>query len=135
MEINNVFYQYLGLVIFVLFIIYIILKSINYQAKIIEGLVNPSNTDKDKLPDIIKSYTNNTDDALLITKYRKTYENIIINLEDNIGKNVVQLINENAETIAKNPMEQSSQQIIIKINNLVAFQNSLNESMKIVDKH
>ena len=83
-------YKYVGLFIISLFVIYIVLRTLNFQAKIIEGMATGTSTtdtpnDKDKIADSIASNTSVAEDSLLISKYQKSYEDIIINLESNVN--------------------------------------------------
>ena len=69
-------YKYLGLGIVVLFVVYVVIKSLTFQAKLFEGMT--SGTDKDKKAESIKSNTTSVLDALLIEKYRSNYVDTII---------------------------------------------------------
>ena len=97
MESKNLMY-YLGLGVLIFLILHFVVRSLNFQAKLVEGMVNNNSvtTDKDKIPDAIKSHTETKDDKLLIDKYRRSYEHTIINLEENIGKEILTLLNDNA---------------------------------------
>jgi hypothetical protein len=133
-------YKYLGLGVVVLLLIYFVLKSLTFQANIIENMTGAMNasssndTDKDKVPEAIKSNTNNVEDALLITKYRKFYEDSIINLDSNISTNMLSMVLNNAELISNNPTSDDAQKIINSVNNMKQFRDALNDAMKILDK-
>ena len=133
-------YKYLGLGVVVLLLIYFVLKSLTFQANIIENMTGAMNasssndTDKDKVSEAIKSNTNNVEDALLITKYRKFYEDSIINLDSNISTNMLSMILNNAELISNNPTSDDAQKIINSVNNMKQFRDALNDAMKILDK-
>ena len=77
-------YKYLGLLLVVVFVVYIVIKTMNFQMKVLEGfglkdatnvagVSTGTSTDKDKVPDVIKNNTNKAGDALLIDKYLKAY--------------------------------------------------------------
>ena len=132
-------YKYVGLFIVSLFVIYIVLRTLNFQAKIIEGMATGSSTtatpnDKEKIADAIAANTTFAEDSLLISKYQKSYEDIIINLENNINFFMLGAIINSGETISKKPMDPASIALINSINSLKAFKDTLNDSMSFLDK-
>ena len=138
---NDNLYKYIGMAIIAIFIIYIILRTLNYQATIIEGLTSgdtddndTAKTDKDKIPDMISANTTKVEDGLLIDKYKKTYEDIIINLENNVNYYMLGGIMKSSEIISNNPLSADSQKIISNLNNLKTFKDTLNDSMNFLDK-
>ena len=128
-------YKYLGLTVVVVFVAYIAIKSLTFQARLIEGMNSngDTKTDKDKVPDAIKSQTNTLIDSLLVDKYRSTYDNTIIDLEENISATILSGILTNAETISADPTSDKSQKFITATNNLKAFKDTLNDAMKYLD--
>ena len=82
----------------------------------------------------VKSNTDSIEDALTITKYRRSYEETIINLESSAGVSMLSAIVKNAETISKDPTSAEAQKIIQSINALKAFKDSLNDTMVTLDK-
>ena len=132
-------YKYVGIFIISLFVIYIILRTLNFQAKIIEGMATGTSTtatpnDKEKIADAIASNTTFAEDSLLISKYQRSYEDIIINLENNVNFFMLGAIINNAETISKKPTDPASVALINSINSLKAFKDTLNDSMSFLDK-
>jgi len=132
-------YKYIGLFIVSIFVIYIVLRTLNFQAKIIEGMATGTSTtatpnDKDKIADAIANNTSVAEDGLLISKYQKSYEDIIINMESNINYFMLGAIINSAETISKKPMDPASIALINSINSLKAFKDTLNDSMTFLDK-
>lgn len=99
-----------------------------------EGLTNRNNIDKDKIPDAVEMNVDKISDNLLISKYRSSYEDTIIQLEQAIGLSLLQQTIENAESISKNPISKKSQETIEQINSLKTFRETLNEAMDILDK-
>ena len=135
MELDNI-YKYLGLAIVVFIVIYIVIKSLTFQARLIEGMTNDTTavaTDKDKQPDAIKTYTTTILDGLLIDKYRPSYDDTIIELEDNISATILSGILKNAEMIASDPSSEKAQKFITAVNTLKMFKDTLNDSMKYLD--
>jgi|688.fasta_scaffold315351_2 hypothetical protein len=134
MELDNI-YKYLGLTIIILIVVYVVMKTLTFQARLIEGMKSKDNeetkTDIDKIPDAIKSQTNAMLDSLLIDKYRSSYDDIIIDLEEKINVTILAVILEKAETIAA--LGGPSEKLITTLNNLQAFKETLNDSMKFLD--
>lgn len=125
--------KYLGLALVVVIALYVLLRSMRFQANIIESMVS-GGTDKDKVADAVKSNTHAIDDQLLVSKYRSSYENTIIDLEANISSALVQAVVTNAEAISKSPADPQVQTVITGINNLKTFLDTLNSTMVILDK-
>lgn len=137
MELDNI-YKYLGLAIIILVVVYVVMKSLTFQARLIEGMKekdkeDASTTDKDKVPDAIKSHTNTILDGLLIDKYRSSYDDTIIDLEENINATLLSGVVKYAEIIATDPASDNSQKFIIYCNQLKAFKDTLNDTMKYLD--
>lgn len=138
MNTDNI-YKYVGLFIISLFIIYIVLRTLNFQVKLIEGMASGTSSsatpnDKEKIADAISANTTFAEDSLLIGKYQKSYEDIIINLENNINFFMLGAIINNGETISKKPMDPASIALINSINSLKTFKDTLNDSMTFLDK-
>ena len=132
-------YKYVWLFIVSIFVIYIVLRTLNFQAKIIEGMATGTSTtdtpnDKDKIAAAIASNTTFAEDSLLISKYQKSYEDIIINLENNINYYMLGAIVNSGETISKKPMDPASIALINSINSLKAYKDTLNDAMTFLDK-
>jgi len=114
-----------------------------FQVNVLEGLTMPdisnrkknnSSTDKDKVPDAIKNNTSTVEDALLIDKYTKAYEDTIIDLDSNIDIFILSQVLQNAEQISSNPGSDANQKILTQINTAKAFKESLNHAIKVLDK-
>ena len=140
MEADDI-YKYLGLLVVVVFVVYIVIKTMNFQVRMVEGFsvsdtLNSASppTDKDKVPDAIKSNTNKISDALLTAKYLQAYEDTIIDLDTNIDMYILSQVLNNAEAISADPGSSSNQAIITKINNAKNFSDALNHAIKTLDK-
>lgn len=137
-------YKYLGLFVIVVFVVYIVLKTMNFQLQMVEGFTSTDatnngsdigvTTDKNKVPDAIKNNTDKISDALLTDKYMQAYEDTIIDLSSNIDMYILSEVLKNAESISMNPGSTHNQAIITKINNAKMFSDSLNQAMKTLDK-
>ncbi len=90
-------------------------------------------TDKTNISSAVKSNTHTIEDRLLISKYRNSYEQTIINLESNVSFALLSAVVNNAESISKNPTSTDSQTMISNINNLKTFRSTLNDAMKVLD--
>jgi hypothetical protein len=133
-------YKYLGLFVVVVFVVYIVIKTMNFQLKMVEGFTaadsttNTTNTDKNKIPDAIKSNTDKMSDALLTDKYLQVYEDTIIDLASNMDIYILSQVLANAESISADPGSTANQIIISKLNNAKTFSDTLNHAMKTLDK-
>jgi hypothetical protein len=133
-------YKYLGLFVVVVFVVYIVIKTMNFQVKMVEGFTAPdaasssANTDKNKVPDAIKSNTDKMSDALLTDKYLQAYEDTIMELDSNIDIYILSQVLANAESISADPGSTANQIILSKLNNAKTFSDTLNHAMKTLDK-
>ena len=128
-------YKYVGLFIIVVFLLYVVINMMKLQVNVLEGLTMPNNTtDKDKVPEAVKSNTSKVEDALLIDKYTKAYEDTIIKLDSNIDIFILSQVLNNAEQISSDPGSDKNQKIIMQINTAKAFKDSLNSAIKTLDK-
>lgn len=140
-------YRYLGLGVVILIAIYILMKSLTFQGKILEGLTNPSteateisllNTVVSKTTENINGQNNKLQDILAVEKYRTDYENVIISLEEytnimmfskvlSIGSKVAGL--SHGQTVTDDILSE-----VDKANKLKLFIDTLNSSMTFIDK-
>jgi hypothetical protein len=138
------FFKIVGILLVSFFIIYIVVKMFKLQASVIEGLTNGSDDSVSSSSVItsgeagtsasyaasIKAQTVKLQDELLISKYRKDYENVIINLDDYIGFLMIkQVLN---MKITDNL--QANMISINNINSLKTARDSLNTTMNFLDK-
>jgi len=128
-------YKYVGIFLVVIILLYIMFKP---QSNVSEGLTSmknsDSNTDKDKVPEVIKSNTTQTEDGLLVDKYLKAYEDTILELDSNIDMFILNQILANAEQISADPGSVENQQLLTKINTAKNFKDALNRAIKVLDK-
>ena len=130
-------YKYLGFFIVVVFFIYIVMKTMTFQFNVLEGMTSGTSTgetDKDKVPEAIKSNTTRMEDALLIDKYTKAYEDTIIDLDANVDMYILSQLLINAEKISADPGSDENQKLITKINSAKIFKDALNHGIKVLDK-
>jgi len=135
-------YKYIGFAIVVLFLIYIVIRTLKFQFMAIEGMTSGTTsgtttgntTDKDKVPEAIKSNTTRVEDGLLIDKYTKAYEDTIIDLDANADMFILEQVLQNAEKISSDPGSEENQKLISKLNNVKSFKDTLNLAIKVLDK-
>ena len=109
------------------------------QNNIIEGL-EPRKKDVDDTPapisnrpDLIKG---NTEEHNLNTKdHRAHYENIIIDMDENIGTAMLKHLGDHSVAIANDPMHPDSQKKMENLTRMSNFRTTLNENMKWLDKN
>jgi hypothetical protein len=138
------FFKIIGIVIVCFFIIYMVMKMFQLQTKVIEGLTNADGTISSSATPpssgeagtatsyaaAIKAQVVKLQDELLITKYRKDYESVIINLDDYIGYLMIkQSLNMKLDGDMKSNIE-----AINNLNILKSAKESLNATMTFLDK-
>jgi hypothetical protein len=116
--------------LFILFVIFVVLKS----TSTIEGLETLSGSDgvagnADSYSENIKSNTIKLQDTFLISKYRKSYETTILNLDDLINNLMLQTTL-NIDNTGKIDKVLES---LKTLNTLSESKNSLNKVMKFID--
>jgi hypothetical protein len=135
------FFKIIGIIIVCFFIIYIVMKMFQPQTKVIEGLTNDdgtsssSNSSSNEVATVesyaasIKAQLIKLKDDLLISKYKKKYEDVIIDLDDYIGYLMIkQVINMNLGDMVSNIKD------IENLNILKNSKDSLNAVMVFLDK-
>jgi hypothetical protein len=136
-------FKIIGIIVVCFFIIYMTLKMFSLQSQVIEGLTNPDGTvststnlssgeagNAVSYAASIKSYVVKLQDELLISKYRKDYEAVIINLDDYIGYLMIK------QTLNMNLSGDMATNIkaIENLNILRNSKESLNATMSFLDK-
>ena len=66
-------------------------------------------------------------------RYLSNYLSAIISYNNQNNENSVKYIKENAEGLSKNHMSEQTQDIIVKLNNLKSFKDTLNTAQTILD--
>jgi hypothetical protein len=70
-----------------------------------------------------------------VSKYRKTYEKILVDFEDNIKAYLLSSVVNNAESIAADPGKAENQVLMTAMNNANTFRATLNATMSILNAH
>ena len=138
--ISNPLYRYVGMAIVILISVYITGQCLNYQNYIIEGLANHKRdniVDKDhyaQLDQELKNLNEKKRDTLLIRKYKSQFEDLLIEVNENTNIQLLQNINEYANSLVQNKNEnKNSKKYLENINNLYNLNRALNSVMKYVD--
>jgi len=126
-----------GVIVVIGFLIYLAIKMMKLQMNVVEGLTNPTssvNGEAGSATDYastLKNKVTHLQDTLLITKYRKDYENVILSMDDYINALMLKTtlnINPNTDDVSVNL------NLIQTLNILNESKASLNNVMKYVDK-
>ena len=135
----NELYKYLGMFIVASFLIYIMFNGLRLQNMVLSNII-PMEFDKkenfeniNKVSDELDANTKDVLDPVLIKEYEKDYEKLIHKLDSNISTALIKNLKENAEGLSKNHMSEQTQDIIIKLNNLKDFKETLNTAQTILD--
>ena len=142
-------YQYLGLCTMIIFVSYILIRTLRFQSKIFEGLTNSTKSTKSviskenngKLSDTINTNIKNVNikmsEVLSFDKYKTNYENLIISLEEYSNTMMfakIMSIGNKIGLLTKN--DHITDDIIHEIDNankLASFIDTLNIGMKFID--
>lgn len=132
------FFKVVGIIIVGCFVIYMSLKLFQFQTNIVEGLTNNNELNSvsgeagtsNTYSAGIKAQTIKLQDELLVSKYRKDYENAIINLDDYIGYLMLkQSLNIKTDGDMKTIVESLNM-----LNTLKNSKDALNATMSFLDK-
>jgi hypothetical protein len=139
---HNEFFKIIGIIIFCFFIIYLIIKMFKLQKNMVEGLISGDTNTINTTDAIsgeggtsasygatIKAQVIKLQDKLLISKYRKDYEQIIVNLDDYLGYLMIeQTLNMKMNDVKTNIENLNA------LNILKNAKDSLNTTMAFLDK-
>jgi hypothetical protein len=140
-------FKIIGFFVFGMFIIYYVTKCLQMQTSIIEGLTNEGADKPDtvksttpptgaagnaaKYAAAIKSLTTNIQDELLISKYRKDYENAIINLDDFVS---MIMLKQALSLKASDGNSKPNIEVLASLATLKSSKDALNSIMTFIDK-
>jgi hypothetical protein len=136
----------IGIIIIIGFLLFLAVKSLKLQLSMVEGFVGSSQQNAiatgssgengvagnaNQYAGDIKTQVIKMQDTMLIAKYRKDYENTIINLDDYVNYMMLQtILNINTDSSAS-PVQ--NLQMLDRLNTLNESKISLNAVMKFVD--
>jgi len=129
-------YSIVGCLFIVIVLVAIGSNILKHQKRVVEGMANGSTTttDKDKISSSVKSSGDKLADSVLVSKYRRSYEDTIIELEHVTNLAMIKAVSDNAETIAKDPSSAAAQRAMESVNTMDNFRKSLNTTMLALDK-
>ena len=129
-------YSVVGCLFIVIVLVAIGSNILKHQKRVVEGMATGSatTTDKDKISVAVKSSGDKIADSVLVSKYRRNYEDTIIELENVTNLAMIKAVSDNAEAIAKDPSSAAAQRAMESINTMDAFRKSLNTTMLALDK-
>lgn len=124
-------------IIFLLILAYLSMRSIKMYSHVFEGLENNSASTSAtgiaagaaSFADSIKSATTKINDTVLISKYRKDYENIVINAEECVNASMLSALIMSPLGVDGNVTVQT----LTAIKNMNDSKVALNEIMKYID--
>ena len=141
------FLKIMGIVALCMIVIYYIVKCLHFQTSLIDAFTNEgddkpdtvksanltsgSGANAEKYAEAIKSLTVKMQDELLIGKYRKDYENAIINLDDFVSTLMLK------QVLSLKPNDGNPKANIEMLASLTVLKNSkdaLNSTMTFLDK-
>lgn len=136
---NEEFLKIVGILIISMIIIYFLIHG--FKTNITEGLTNKSSdpmldfgsssvTDSEN----IKALNTILEDRLLISKYKKEYENLIINLDDYLNNLLLQYILTLGNSVSSVTNSVDFEKQLRTIDLIKSTKESLNETMKYLDK-
>jgi hypothetical protein len=146
-------YKYLGVGTAAVLFLWLIASSFRFQTAIFRPFVREGQTGMDisgnktgtttlgstsaktKISDTVVQNTSVVDDALVVSRYRKAYEDIILDMDTNCKVFVLDGVINNAEKISENPMAPDAQEKIKALNNVDAFRTTLDHAMKYLKDH
>lgn len=141
-------YKYLGLTVLIIFVLYILIKSLLFQVNIVEGLTNQDKGSKNdnenvnifnnETNKVVQKHNDKLDETLNVNKNKKDYESMLIQLDDYSKATILsKLININSKVSKLEPGKDIPDEIINdmeKVNSLKTFVETLNSSMVYIDK-
>ena len=129
-------YSVVGCLFIIIVLVAIGSNILKHQKRVVEGMATgtATTTDKDKISAAVKSSGDKIADSVLVSKYRRTYEDTIIELEHVTNLAMIKAVSDNAEAIAKDPSSIAAQKAMESINTMDAFRKSLNTTMLVLDK-
>jgi len=123
-------FKLLGMIVVICLIVYFIMKSLNIDISLVEGLENNESDINLSQNATIQSKIVMLEDQLVISKNKKEYETMIINMDDYINLTMLQ-------QIVKTKFDSGIEETIRSLENLNTLKNakdSLNVVMKYIDK-
>jgi hypothetical protein len=122
-------FKILGIIVVIMLIIYLVMKTLNMKLSVVEGLENNESDINLSQNATIQSKIVMLEDQLLVSKNKKEYESMIINMDDYINLTMLQ-------QIVKTKLDSGVNETIKSLENLNTLKtakDSLNVVMKYID--
>ena len=123
--------QYVAVAVLAIFVFSVVRNLYFTQTSIVEGLENKSTTSTSKKINAIKTSLDNLtqemDETLLVSKYKKDYEDILLLQDDVVNKTMLELLTQNVLNNSK------SESVVNNINSLYNLKSSINAAMDFLD--
>ena len=128
----------IGIVVIIGFLVFLATKTLKLHMKVVEGLTNSTDTtivsseagSAANYASTLKNQVVQLQDTLLISKYRKEYESVVLNMDDYINVLMLQTV------LSINPASKTNDAnlgIIKILNELNSSKSALNNVMKYID--
>ena len=137
-NLSNTFTKYIFICLFIIVGVGISGMCLNYQNYVIEGLANHNRNIVEKgfyaqLEQELRDFNEEKSDSLLPKKYKKEYENVLIELYKNTQLEMLQNISEYGNSLLQDKSSSNSNKHLDNIIKLHTLNNSLNSSMKFIN--
>ena len=141
-------YKYIGLVAVIVFFMYVVLRTMNFEAKLLNNLVGASSSSSSSSSSLIEGFTDapamakhivdataKIEDELLVSKYRKEYETILIDLEDFTRTSLLQdVLTYSTQITDTTNNGQTALALMTALTSKNTFINTLNDTLAILKK-
>ena len=142
-------YKYLGLAVVAILAVYIGVKSLSFQAKLIEGMANGNTTTQsgdftllenmaNTSAETVKRQNDKLNDIMSVNKYRSDYENLLIALEEYSNIMMFSKVVSIGKQVSDNGIGKDITPGMITdmnvANGIKSFIDTLNTSMKYIDR-
>lgn len=131
-------FKILGIAVIAIFMVFLAIKSLKVHFKVMEGLTNNVKSGEKGEAGSAADYASNIksnmiilQDKLLIPKYKKDYEDVLIHMDDHINHLMLQKIL--TINVSEDPDSMIKQ--FNDLNTLKDTKDTLNHSMKFLDGH
>lgn len=131
----HILFKYIAVFIISIFLLWLSFKTFSYQTQVIEGMKSKSKSHikgyAENYAEEIKRQSDDIIDELKLDKYRKNYEDVIINMEDLIDANILKIFLSN--NISDENGNITDTKILNSINLLALSKKTLNDAMTTLD--
>jgi len=133
------FFKIIGIIIFVGLLIYLVVKYLKFQTKMLEGMTNKADginispnlgSNAQSYADALAKTFNSLNDTLLVKNNKTAYEHIVINFDNYLSALMIENV---LKMDQSNINEASALSTLEVLNKLHAGKQSLNTLMKSID--